>query len=189
MRAVAAADLADLAALATDGNLAALPAPAFDLANERFLVAAAMAREGISRTYRLKPSAAHPLRCAAGAPFPAIAVPNLREWRERNRNKKEHVTAQNHKKLRRTGVSGAFRKKGYWRRGRDSNPRNPIRAQQFSRLPRSTTPAPLRGGWARRTALCAGLQEAIRTVLTIARMVLETAVGVLTTFSTVIEKG
>lgn len=61
VRAVAAAELADLAALVIDGNLAALPAPAFELANERFLVAAVMAREGISRTYRLKPSAANPL--------------------------------------------------------------------------------------------------------------------------------
>ncbi len=61
MRAVAAADLADLAALTIDGNLAALPAPAFELANERYLVAAVLAREGIAATYRLKPSAANPL--------------------------------------------------------------------------------------------------------------------------------
>lgn len=60
-RAVAVADLADLAALVVNGNLANLPAPIFEQANERYLEAVVVARPVTAQNYTLKPSAAHPL--------------------------------------------------------------------------------------------------------------------------------
>jgi hypothetical protein len=69
VRLVGAADLADLTALVIDGNLAALPASAFELASDRYLEQVVMARTGISRTYRLTPSATNPL--ADGTDEPA----------------------------------------------------------------------------------------------------------------------
>jgi len=61
VRAVAAADLADLAALVVNGNLANLPAPVFEQANERYLEAVVMARPMTAQNYTLKPTAANPL--------------------------------------------------------------------------------------------------------------------------------